>query len=340
MKTAFIYPIYGRSHKATNPYIDDFIASLSDHICFINKSKPSRAGILNLFTYITRIDMVFFNWIEDLPDKRGGLIQTVSFVLLLFLIRMRRIRIFYTLHNKESHFKTHERLKVFLKKIVLKNADFILVHSTEGLTILNDEKDIQGKKFYFPHPFSKSTLPDTPDRGKKYDILIWGAIHPYKGIDSYLKFLESKNLNNRYNTLIVGKIFPEEYENELNKFKSAAIQIDNRFIEDETLNELISESKIVLFTYDNPSVLSSGALIYSLSQGASVIGPDIGAFKDVYREGLIEVFKNYDELLLKIDAQLMSTFSRKEKILKYMEENSWERFGQKIAKLVLGDPDC
>ncbi|MBN1415984.1 MAG: glycosyltransferase [Bacteroidales bacterium] len=327
MKTAYIYP-YAR--MSANPYLDDFTASLSNHINFINISNPSKTGILNLYAYLNKIDIVFFNWIEDLPDKRGGLLQVIFFMILVFLMKRKRITIFYTLHNKESHYNTYRLLKKFLRKIILKNADLILCHSSEGINILNNEPLVKGKTLYIPHPFRKNALPPAV-KEKKYDILIWGAIRPYKGIDTYLQYLESKNIIHKYRTLIVGKIFPEEYEKELIKYRSDTVQIVNDFVEDSTLNELIGQSHIVLFTYNENSVLSSGALIHSLSRGANVIGPNTGAFKDVYRKDLINVFENYDELIEKINSQLNSTFNKSEKISNYIEENSWENFGMKIA---------
>ncbi|MBN2272721.1 MAG: hypothetical protein JXK95_00185 [Bacteroidales bacterium] len=251
-------------------------------------------------------------------------------------MKRRKIKIFYTLHNKESHYSTHKQIKRLIRKIVLSNSDFVLCHSKEGIDIINNEKGIKGKTLYLPHPFKKESLQD-PVKEKKYDILIWGAIRPYKGIDKFFSYLESNNILKKYKTLVAGKIFPEEYEKELIVFRSDSLHIINSFIEDKVLNEFIAQSKITLFTYNENSVLSSGALIYSLSKGANVIGPNTGAFKDLYQEGLIEVFENYDELIEIIDKQLNSLSSKAKKINKYIEENSWEKFGSKISDWILGN---
>jgi glycosyltransferase involved in cell wall biosynthesis len=328
MKTAYIYPA-GRTPKTANPYINDFTDSLSEYFYFINKSKFSKIGILDLYKYINKIDLVFFNWIEDIPDKRGGLFQGIILLFSIVLLKIKGIQIFYTLHNKESHYQKNTQLKKLIRKIILKNADFILCHSSEGINILNLE-NIKSKTLYIPHPFRQG-ISSVVIKEKKYDILIWGAIRPYKGIDAYLRFLASKDLLNAYKTIIVGQILPEEYEIELNTYQSESIKIINQYITDEALNELISQTKLVLFTYNENSVLSSGALIYTLTQGADIIGPNAGAFKDIYREGLIDVFDRYEELIEKIDFRLKSSSNNREKINNYIKENSWKKFGMKLS---------
>jgi beta-1,4-mannosyltransferase len=333
-KSAFIFPSSGKTSKISNPYVDDFAASLSEHFNFINRFKPSKSGILNLYSYLGRIDIVFLNWIEDLPDRKAGLLQTLLFIVLIYILKLRKVKIFYTFHNKESHYATNRKIKKVLRKFILNKADFILCHSTEGLNILK-ELHIHDKAKYFPHPFRKN-VSDTPAREKKYDILIWGAIRRYKGIEPFLSFLQSKNILSKYRIMIVGKVFPLEYENELNKFKSDAIQIENKFIDDDELNVLIDISKITLFTYQEKSVLSSGALIYSLSEGALVIGPNTGSFKDLYQEGLIDVFENYGELIEKINFHLNNPNAYYNRLRDFIAGNTWNVFGSKVAEWING----
>jgi beta-1,4-mannosyltransferase len=335
-KNAFIYPPSGKSGTASNPYIEDFTACLSSEYNFINCGVHSNSSILNLYKYLNKTDIVFLNWIEDLPDKRGGIIQVIAFLIVLLILKVKKVRIFYTLHNKESHYPTYLRIKKIVRKSIFRYADFILCHSSEGLKIL-DNNNIKARIRYIPHPFKKSES-EIAGNEKKYDILIWGAIRPYKGVDNFLRHIESRNLLNKYNTLIIGKIFPEEYRVLLDGFKSETIEIVNKFIDDDSLNTLIDQSKIVLFTYNDNSVLSSGALIYSLSREAWVIGPDAGSFRDLYREGIIETFDNYDELVEKIDLQLAAPKNNREKINHYVHENSWDSFGIKLADWINNNP--
>jgi len=331
MKNSYIYPNTLKTKEEKNPYISDFTNSLSKYFNFLNKDKPTNSGIIDLFKYVSKLDIIFFHWIEDVPDKKGGIAQTFAFYILIIIIKLRRIKIFYTLHNKESHYSTNKFLKKLVKKTILRHSDYIVCHASDGLKLVNNNQ--KNKIKYIPHPFKKFNVQDNLDE-EKYDILIWGAIRPYKGIDEYLKYLISNKLRNKYKTLIIGKIFPKEYEDELMKYNSDKVQIENKYIDDLTLNSLIAKSKITLFTYNEKSVLSSGALVYSLSQGAMIIGPNIGAFQDLYSEELIDVFENYDDLIKKIDSHLKVGNNYSDKIIKFVDLNTWDNYGEKIAKWI------
>ena len=327
MKNAYIYP---NVYVDDNPYLQDFVKSLASGYRFLNLKKPGCLGILSAFIFMRKADIMFFNWIEDLPDKRGGRLQTYAFLFILNMLKRRKIKVFYTLHNRESHYPTNKKLKEKLFNTILQKADYILSHSSEGAEILI-KKNIPLEKFlYLPHPFNTVKV-TSREKDKRFDILIWGALKPYKGIDSYLKYLESQNLLNKYKTRIVGKIYPADYEKELMRFKSDSIDIQNRYIDDDKLNDMIDKSRIVLFTYKESSVLSSGALIYTLGRGANVIGPDTAAFSDLGKEGLLKTYDTYPEMIDRIDEVLKNPFSSEEKINEYITENSWKNLGNRIC---------
>jgi hypothetical protein len=329
MKKAYIYP-NSNKREVTNPYLDDFISALSTNFEFINKDFPSKSGIIDLFKYLNKVDIVFLHWIEDLPDKKGGYFQGFFFIFLVFLMKLKKVKIFYTLHNKKSHYSTNKWFKKIIRKTIQQNADYIIFHSSDGLKLTPQIKTTNTK--YIPHPLKNLNTTGTLE--KEYDILIWGSIRRYKGIDKFLSFLEEKNLLDKYSIFIIGSIYPPEYEQYLLKFNSEKIKIQNMYIDDAGLNSLITKSRIVLFTYNESSVLSSGALVYSVSQGATVIGPKTGAFEDLYKEGIIGTFNNYDDLLGEIDQHLKQPDKYLDKIPSYISENTWQRFGEKINKWV------
>jgi glycosyltransferase involved in cell wall biosynthesis len=330
MKRAYIYPATSINSTASNPYIDDFKASLTGSVRFLNKSRTSRSGILDIFNYILEIDLLFLHWIEDLPNRKAGTLQSILFVaVILPFCRIRGIRIVYTLHNKESHYSRSQTISRIIRKRVIRQAYLILCHAREGLH-LPETAGLGSRIRYLPHPFRESIVPKHASK-KTIDILIWGAIQPYKGIHLFLRFLEAKNLLSSFNIRIAGKIEPESYTADLLRYQSGTIQIHNRFIDNEKLNELIDQSKLVLLTYDNRSVLSSGALIYSLSRKARVIGPNTGSFGDLSREGLIEVYDNYDDLLSKISRNLSDPAPYRTKLDAFIENNTWERFGERLS---------
>jgi glycosyltransferase involved in cell wall biosynthesis len=337
LKRAYLYPITGRDDQLGlyNPYLDDFIASLKGKVTIVNEKDRSKSGIFNVIKYISKINLVFFNWIENVPDRKGGLFQTVFLYFFFLLSKILKIRIIWTMHNKLSHSRENYASKKRIFKFILKNADLVITHSKAGKTF--GEEMVPGtssKIHYLPHPVKDRRLETEPV--KQYDILIWGTIAPYKGIDKFLEYLIRENLEKKYRILIVGKITSQEYAGSLLGFSSANIEIQNKFIEDDLLQNLIGRSKIVLFTYSMSSILSSGVLIDSLGYGANIVGPHVGAFADLADDGIITTFNDFPEMISKIDGQLENSESKSQitNLERFLNENSWNGFSIKLLDLI------
>ena len=337
LKNIYIYPNTSRDSNLGlyNPYIDDLTRSFSNYYKFINKEKPSNSGIFDLLKYLNKTDYIFFNWIEKLPENKGGTIQTLFLFLLFPILGLYNIKIIWTMHNKLSHSKKHLFLKKMIFKKMLKKADHIITHSTEGIKYGESIVPGSGKKIhYFPHPVKDRRRNEQKDF--LYDILIWGTISPYKGIDKFLEFLHSNNLDAKYKILIIGKSTSESYFEQISKYSNQNIQIQNKFIEDDMLRDLIKQSKIVLFTYSKSSILSSGVLMDSIGYGANIIGPDVGAFSDLAEEGILNIFKDFETLIPVIDRQLNNKeFEKnKEKFDIFLTNNTWNKFAENAHLII------
>lgn len=343
MKKAYIYPISGRdSHLGLyNPYLDDLIRSFAGKIEFVNVNDPSRTGLFNSIKYLFKIDYLFLNWIENVPERKGGVLQAAFILLLLRLTAFLRIKVIWTMHNKLSHSREHFRIKKKIFISLLKRADLIITHSSEGISF--GEETVKGSSSrikYIPHPVKDRRTPDRPE--KKYDILIWGTIAPYKGIDQFLKYLFLEKLEGKYSILIIGKISPADYSASLESYKSDKIAIQNKFIEDDLLSQLISQSRIVLFTYSKSSILSSGVLMDSLGYGANIIAPHVGAFADLSADGIIRTFDDFPDMIGKIDDQINDSESKDtmERLGRFLDENSWNSYSDKVIQMLdTANPD-
>src|SRR5690606_23395852 len=115
------------------------------------------------------------------------------------------------------------------------------------------------------------------------------------------------------------------------------IIIENRYLCDEEFFDIHSKAKKILFIYNGPSVLNSGALIKSLSTGREIIGPNRGAFVDYKNLGLIETFNTFDDIIELVETQPLENTTRLFNLKKSIETNSWELFGEKIKKAILTD---
>jgi beta-1,4-mannosyltransferase len=335
-KRIYLYPISSEDKikGIYNPYMDDLKKALSEHFKVVNSNKPTNKGILDFLKYLTKIDYIFLNWIEKVPEYRFGFMQTVFLFFLIPVFKVFRIKIVWTMHNKLSHSGKHMNWIKAIFRLMLRSSDVILTHSNEGIAFGNEiYPGSAGRIAYFAHPVKDRR---TPAKGeKKFDVLIWGTISPYKGIDLFLEYIYNNQLQNKYRILIVGSA-SGEYASRLKNYENEYIKVRNEFISDSALKELIDTSHIVLFTYSKESILSSGALMDSLGYGAKVAGPHVGAFADLAGEGIIKTFSGFDELDHVIESSLnvSDLTDGNQKLEKFLKENSWEKFAENVVRIL------
>ncbi|HIP11475.1 MAG TPA: glycosyltransferase family 1 protein [Arcobacter sp.] len=332
----YMYPISDpKKSNTNNPYINNLIGALEEENCIVvNKNRIQRYGILDILFNIRQVDVYYFNWIENLPDRRFGKIQCFLFYIIFLILKIFNKKIVWMMHNKISHSKKGLFCKIITTYFLVNYSDFVFTHAQDGVhfgnTFLKSNKQIH----FFHHPIDNRLNLLQDKSFKKYDILIWGSIIPYKGIDSFLKYLENNALLTKFNICIIGKVSNQELAKELDKYNSNNISIINDYASQEYLEELFSQSKIVLFTYAGYSTLSSGALMDTLSYGNRVIGPDIGVFRDLNKEGLVETYQGFDELSSLLDEFLTKNNFSSKYITKFIEHNLWQNLGKNICNTI------
>jgi beta-1,4-mannosyltransferase len=328
---AYIYPQTKEFKSGNyNPYIENFIRSTGNGIIYLNHDQPSKIGIFDLFKFIKRIDLVLFNWVENLPDRKRGVVQAIGLLFLLMILKLNGVIVIWTLHNKFSHSSYRLSLKKLLFNTILRKSDLIITHAREGISFAESLcPGVSSRILYFPHPVTpaRELIKNNPD--KKYDILIWGSLAPYKGIDVFLDYLEKNNALSRHRILIAGKAGSPEFFEKIKKFENENITIKNQFINSDELAVMIRQSKIILFTYSGNSVLSSGALIDSISYGATIIGPYAGAFAELGEEGIIRTYKSLDELMVLLEnSDNVDQVDASGKLSDYIKAHTWSEFSK------------
>ncbi len=153
-KRLYFYPMSGRNKPGEgNPYSGNLIRALDTHFRVVNRKDPSRNGIINLLKYINRTDILFLNWVEDLPDRKHGYLQTLAFFLMFTYLRWRKAEICWILHNKFSHYKKNRWLKSFLFRFLATRCTRIITHSEEGLEYIRHyDPGHRNQIIFFHHP--------------------------------------------------------------------------------------------------------------------------------------------------------------------------------------------
>ncbi|MDD2582992.1 MAG: hypothetical protein PHR66_13465, partial [Desulfuromonadaceae bacterium] len=208
-------------------------------------------------------------------------------------------------------------------------AHIIITHSKKGLEDLKKEKH---KSFYFIHPTkNRGILPKTKQTN---DLLIWGNISRYKGVLEFLIFNKnSKDLKDK-KIKIIGKCSDVNLLKEIKEELVDNVSFENRSIDFEELKDCVAKTKFVLMPYASESILSSGILMDSLSVGACVIGPNVGAFKDLLSEKSINVktFNNFNDL--KKTMEIKYNFQESNYKL-FLKRHSWQIFVDNLNQIIL-----
>lgn len=330
MKKAYFYPI--SAYIDASIYTRSFMDCMATYYEILNRSTPSKWGILDLPKYIRNIDTIFLNWIEDLPDKRGGFLQSVFFIVMMVYLRRMKVKVVWVLHNKGSHYRSNRFLKCTLFRGMMKRSDLIVTHSKEGIHFLKERGIDISRAVYSAHPLERRFL--EMDVTPSIDLLIWGTIIPYKGVDSFLEYLHARNLGTRYRIQLAGKVKPDDYAAIIKSFCNDYIRLENRYIPENELMKYMGSSKAILFTYDGGSVLSSGALMDSLAYGLNVVAPNVGAFKDAGEDGLIYTYSGFEDLIDNMDNYLSPPVGQMERIEQFISENTWSRFAAKLDRWI------
>ena len=281
MKNIYFYPkIDYKIVDPPNPYIFNLENSLSKKYNIVNKNY-NKIGVLDFFRYFFKADLFLFNWIEDLPSYRLGKFQIIVFVLFIYCAKFFGRKIWWTLHNTYSHDISKNKWTDFMYKLLIKNSDLILTHSKSGIDFIKENHSLYSSKIKFiTHPIQE-ILPESQIEEKIFDFLIWGAISPYKGILEFLKYINESHAFSKFKILIIGRCFDKEYKTEMNKYLTKNIIHHDNFYEFKEIANFAKKTKFILFTHKSASVLSSGSLMDSIRMRSIIIGPNLGAFKDL-----------------------------------------------------------
>lgn len=321
----YIYPTYTPSRdKSGNLYIKYFHDAFEQDSDWNVYNKGWKIGICSILCNLTS-DVFIIHWVDLIPSKRFGKIQFILFLGCILLLKLLKKRILWVLHNKQAH-KGKSYWVNFGMKFMAMFSNEVITHSQEGVSFFNKMySKYKGKCYYIPHPVYTTEIFNSEEI--KWDYIIWGTITRRKRVLEFLRYANSDIFFIDKKILICGKCQDSEYDKLIRKECKDNITYINDFLSDETLRKYICQSKIILFTYNTESVLSSGALIYSLNFNKMIIGPKAGSFIDL--EGIVACYETFNEI-----SSIKNIKNKDIAIKKYIEENTWNQIPQKIQSIV------
>lgn len=242
-------------------------------------------------------------------------------------------------HNAFDHDDhTGSGWKARLSLWQLAQADRFVTHNEAiAQTLSNHRPDVPIR--VFPHPTfedfpdPKSTLP----REAKLELLFFGLVRPYKGLDLAIQAI-ARSARRDIRLTVAGEFWQglAETRNDIARLGLGdQVELIPRHVSDAETAELFDRADVVLLPYR--SVTASGVIPVAYRYGRAVVASDLPGFSSVVIDGetgwLIPP-EDVDALSAQIDVLDRSeTDLAGEKARKFSAELSWERF----AKLLLGE---
>ncbi|WP_339865812.1 hypothetical protein [uncultured Algoriphagus sp.] len=330
----YVYPpkVSAGRNIVNNPYIENLINGFdSTLVDVVNKNSFAHISILDFIKHLFKFDVVIFNWLENIGNRKFGYFQFILFLLSFLVLKIRKVKIVWIMHNIHPH--TGETyISSFVKNLLFRHSSLIVTHSKEAKSYAQLRASLPENVLFINHPIKHSTVINNEDSANKdFDLLIWGSIDPYKGVLDFLKYYNSNLSYNSWTIKIVGRCKDPFYEDSINRFVDKKVTFENRIISFEELRIYINRSKFVLFPYLSSSVSSSGALMDTISFHGSIIGPNKGAFLDLSMLNLCSVYDTYEDI-----NHIVNKFPKLSKIdfEKFINDNSWKRFCEIIINHV------
>jgi glycosyltransferase involved in cell wall biosynthesis len=198
-------------------------------------------------------------------------------------LRRRGIRVAFLCHNLFDHDAGAFKRRV--TGALLAQADAYLVHSTEQAVVLRSR--FPGKPVLaHPIPLYDQFPPPSirlPKRGR-LELLFFGFIRPYKGLDVLVDALARLNDAQVYLT-VVGEPWcpPEELRKRIGVAHAPNVELHLDYVDDQTAANFFGRADLVVLPYLSASGSAVAAMAFHY--GCPILATRTGAFPDVIDEG-------------------------------------------------------
>ncbi len=251
------------------------------------KAVEHKWDMWRLYRHLKRsdVDAIHFQW------------TPIPLVDRWWLKRMAKIApVVLTVHDTNPlRGRPSSRLQMLGQRSVLRAADHLVAHSQFSCSVLIEQGLPPGRISVIPHgllgPMSEAP-PPMPDESVK-EILCFGAVKPYKGVDLLVEGFSRlpKPLRSTARLVICGEpLMDVQPLRDRAEQLGVAEQIewDLRFIPEDDVEAICRRAYARVFCYRD--IDASGALMQALPYGRPIVVTEVGAFGEIIRhetDGLV-----------------------------------------------------
>lgn len=265
------------------------------------------------------------------------LIWQPAFAYMARYLRARGIKTYFLCHNLYDH--SAKKPVASFSKGLLKQADGYIVHSEDQQAEIKQLKP-SAEIIYRPHPIYNqfpAAKTHLAKRGR-LELLFFGFIRPYKGLDILLKALAKTKDQDVYLT-VAGEAWedPAGLKKMIQELNIPNVEMILKYVDDETAAKYFDRADVVALPYR--SATGSGVVSVAYHYLKPVLASEVGGLKDVVIDGQTGwlVKPNSAEAI----SQALSKISRSEAknktagIKEFCRQNSWEKMAEAIIKRAL-----
>ena len=266
------------------------------------RANPS-THVLHLHWINNLITRVFWS-----KNTRNASVRIAFLVLDIIMVRLKGIRVVWTVHNRLSHESPDPFRERLARRWLAKTVNSLIFHSNDALIDIENflKFPLKRKSTIIPHGHYIGIYPENAEKEqyfkkkfKIYDndtvIIFFGAIRHYKGISTLLKIF-TKTSNPHLKLLIAGRPFESEISMEIEEAERYDSRINSYldFIPDDDVNPLYAISHIAAIPFEK--TLTSGSAILAMSLKKALLLPDVARVIGLPNYHGTMFYKSHDDL--------------------------------------------
>jgi len=254
-------------------------------------------SVLRLLLWRDPLDVVHVHWPHGLYS--GRIWRYPYIVLVLFLYRILKKNIVWTVHELEAYESPHVRLDEWLRRRLMAWSQALIVHGDATEREVRERYGYKGPVCQGRHPSYAGWYEDNVDQaeararlglppGAKV-FLYFGFIKPYKGVEDLIAAF--RNVTDPNATLVIaGNPFDKELEREVARLASPDPRIHCvlRFIADADVQLYFRACDVVVLPFRGTQ--TSGSIMLALTFGKPVIAPAIATVPEYVTPEMGELF--------------------------------------------------
>ena len=298
MKVLFV-PDYAQG----NPYQQALADALCAHKVNVDIQVPFAAkirpfSILRAASHFWPCDVVHLHWTDIflLAGKPWwSVVKSCLFLLELLLLRLRGVKLVWTVHNIVNHEQHHRQIELFFSKLTLRLCDCVILHCEKARHEVSQayKTSLNGRVAVIPHGhytnFYDNRTSQTEARKllnihhRDLVFLHFGAIRSYKATPQLIDAFKRVK-SQRATLLIAGLPYSNDIRTQIEKQcqEEERVRVALEFIPDGQLQVYMNAADVVVLPFRD--ILTSGSVLLAMGFARAIIAPRLGCLPEILDE--------------------------------------------------------